>query len=142
MRPSLALLLILLCLLAAPGCKSVNQMLHPPGKQSESALDDFVYAMRWQQYREASMFMKPEFRKDFLKQFKELKDLTITDVRLMDTVLSEEGKKAEVLIEIEYYLLPSVTLKTFELEQTWTYVEGENLAPGHFQIITPFPPFP
>ncbi|MBW2476741.1 MAG: hypothetical protein JRE63_05390 [Deltaproteobacteria bacterium] len=138
MRTKIFLTGLFLSLLLPVGCSSVSTLINPPEKQQTAALDDFIYALRWQQYKSAAGFMDREHRKAFLGQFSDQKDLTVTDVRLVETLLSPDGQQAEAVIDIDYYLLPSVSLKTFRLEQTWAYSETE----GRFRIITPFPPFP
>lgn len=138
MRTFSQIVMTLFCLVVLLGCS----VLYPPEKQGRSALDDFVYALRWQQFNAAAGFMKPELREDFLDQFKDLKDLTIVDVRLKETLLTDEGRRADTLIEMDYYLLPSATIKTFEIAQTWEHTEVAGDLKGRYQIITPFPPFP
>ncbi len=129
---------LLICLMVLAGC----QMLNPPEKKSSSALDDFVYALRWQQYDAAADFMKPEFRDDFLSTFKDNKDLHVVDVRLAEAKVSAEGRRTETEIELDYYLLPSLTVKTFRFAQTWVYFDQDDAAQGYYQITTPFPVFP
>ena len=43
------------CLITLLGCS----VLYPPEKQGRSALDDFVYALRWQQFNAAAGFPAP-----------------------------------------------------------------------------------
>ncbi len=43
---------------------------------------------------------------------------------------------------MDYYLLPSVTVKTFSFDQTWVYFNGEDSPQTGFLIITSFPDFP
>ncbi len=45
-------------------------------------------------------------------------------------------------VEMDYYLLPSVTIKTFSFDQTWLYFDGEDSEPKGFFVTTPFPDFP
>ena len=131
-----ALVLVWLGLLCGCG------QLFPPERQGRAALDDFVTALRWQRYEAAAEFMKPEHREDFLNQFKPLRDLTIVDVRQLETRLSAEGRRAEVVLEMDYFLLPSVTVKTLRIEQTWVYFSQQGPLRGRYQIVTPFPPLP
>jgi hypothetical protein len=138
MRTLPRLILILACLTALFSCNR----LYPPEKQGQAAVDDFIYALRWKQFNAAAGFMLPEYRQAFLDRFKDLKDLTIVDVRLIETTLSEEGRRAETVIDMDYYLLPSVTIKTFRFDQTWVYFAPEGTIKGDARIITPFPPFP
>ena len=114
----------------------------PPDKADEDSRKDFMSAMRWKQYPVAASLMKPEYRKDFLATFNNLKTLDIVDVRLIDLQTSMEGRRFETTIEMYYYILPSITVKTFRLEQTWVLFDGEDPALQGFLIVTPFPEFP
>ena len=127
---------MLLSLLACSG------LVKPVGEIGEASRDDFMNAMRWKQFKVATEFMLPENRKDFQATFKKVKDIHITDVRLLDLQSSAEGRRFETVIEMDYYLLPSVSLKTFSFEQTWVYFDGEESAREGFLIITSFPDFP
>ena len=115
--------------------KSVNAV-------GEMSRDDFMNALRWKQYKVAAEFMLPENRKDFLATFNKLKDIHITDVRLLDLQETAEGRRFETSIEMDYYLLPSVSVKTFSFDQDWVYFAGEDSSQKGFRIITSFPDFP
>jgi hypothetical protein len=132
-RPVTILLLLLLAACA---------VFNPPAKQRQAALDDFMYALRWQRYPEAAAFMIRDHREAFLDQMEPLKDLNVTEVRLQRAELSEEGLRAETRLEMDYYLLPSTTLKTLRIDQTWRWFEtGDGVQRG-FLITTPFPNVP
>jgi hypothetical protein len=130
-------LLLILCLAACLG-----QTQSPPEKLAEMSRDDFMSALRWKQYQVAANLMKPEFRDDFLATFNALKDIHIVDVRMVDLKSTQEDRRFETTLEMDYYLLPSVTVKTFRFKQTWIYFEGEDPALQGFLIVTPFPAFP
>ena len=115
--------------------KSVNAV-------GEMSRDDFMNALRWKQYKVAAEFMLPENRKDFLATFNKLKDIHITDVRLLDLQETAEGRRFETSIEMDYYLLPSVSVKTFSFDQDWVYFAGDDTQQTGFRIITSFPDFP
>jgi hypothetical protein len=115
--------------------KSVNDV-------GEMSRDDFMNALRWKQYKVAAGFMLPENSKDFLATFNKLKDIHITDVRLLDLQETAEGRRFETSIEMDYYLLPSVSVKTFSFDQDWVYFAGEDSSQKGFRIITSFPDFP
>lgn len=108
----------------------------------EMSRDDFMNALRWKQYKVAAEFMLPENRQDFLATFSNLKDIHITDVRLLDLQESAEGRRFDTSVEMDYYLLPSVTVKTFRFDQTWVYFSAEDAPQTGFRIITSFPDFP
>ena len=130
-------LLLMVSLCACGGrMQSVDQL-------ATMSRDDFMSAMRWKQYPVAAAFMQQqEDREHFLKTFRELRDLHVTDVRMVDLKNYEQGKRFNVLMEMDYYLPPSVTLKTFTFDQTWVYFGDEDSPARGFQIVSPFPNFP
>lgn len=133
--PGIAMLLVL----ALTACT----LLSPLKKQRKEALDDFIHALRWQRYPEASGFFVDEQRRDFLDRIEKLqKDLTITDVRLQRLDLMDDGRRAIVRLEMDYSLLPSTTLKTLRIDQTWVYFEAGGGERRGFLITTPFPQIP
>lgn len=132
----LSVFVMLLSLIACSG------HLKPVGEIGEKSRDDFMNAVRWKQYKVAADFMLPENRQDFLTTFNKLKDIHITDVRLLDLKETAEGRRFETSIEMDYYLLPSVSVKTFNFEQTWVFFDGEESARQGFLITTSFPDFP
>ena len=128
---------MLVLLLAA--CSSHVQ---PTAALGEMSRNDFMAAMRWKNFKAAASHMQPEYRQAFMKTFTSLKDIDITDVRLADLQIYEEGLRFETTVEMEYYLLPSVTVKTFSFDQTWLFYAGDDPAHQGFYIATPFPDFP
>lgn len=136
--PNFYRLMMLTGMVLLLGCHMIN----PPETKGRAALDNFVYALRWQQWDAAAAFMLPEFGEDFRDRFQGMKDLTILDVRRVNTQLSAEGRRAEATIEMDYYLLPSVTVKTLRIDQTWVYFEPEGNSTVGYLITTPFPPLP
>ena len=128
---------VLVLLLAA--CSS---HLKPTVELAEMSRDDFMSAMRWKRFQVAASLMQPEHRRDFMKTFSSLKDIDITDVRLIDLQVSEEGWRFETTVAMDYYLLPSVIVKTFSFDQTWMFFSGDETELQGFFITTPFPDFP
>ena len=102
-----------------------------------------MYALRWQRYEEAAAFFTSEHRQAFLDQFDAIgKDLTVTDVRLKRIQPQDDGRSAEAALEMDYQLLPSASLKTLRIDQTWVYFETGDAERSGFLITTPFPKFP
>jgi hypothetical protein len=132
----------LCCLVLALVLVACSVMQQQPTKLAELSRTDFMNAMRWKQYDVASNLMVPEHRKEFMKTFVPLKNLHIVDVQIIYLQPSEENRRFETTIELEYYLPPSVTVKTFTFDQTWVYFEGEDPTHQGFLITTPFPDFP
>lgn len=114
----------------------------PSERGRKASLDDFMYALRWQQYPTAAAHFAKEHRRAFLDRMEQVRELNVTDVRLVRIDLREEGRLAEVRLEMDYYILPSATLKTLRIDQTWRYFETADAEQNGFLITTPFPPFP
>jgi len=138
MRPRFSRCLLLIAMLALAACGVFNNT----EKQRQSALDDFMYALRWQRFQEAAAFFASEHQRAFLDQMDDLKDLNVTDVRLKRLDATDEGRRIEARLEMDYYLLPSATLKTLRIDQTWVYSATCDAARGCYLITTPFPKFP
>lgn len=132
------ILIGLVVLALTAGCA----MLQGPASDSQDTLDDFMYAMRWLKFPAAAACLAPEHRKPFLATFGDLKDLNVVEVQLLSVELSADGRRAETEMEMEYYLLPSATVKTFRFKQTWVYFDPEGMTSPRFLATTPFPPFP
>ena len=135
MRIRSALIFGLLLAMLLPACSAFD---YSP-KERKAVLDDFIYALRWQRYQEASLFFTREHRSAFLDRTEDLKGLNITDVRLKRVDQSPDGRQADVRLEVDYYLLPSATLKTLQINQTWVYFETADTEGNGFMITTAFP---
>lgn len=117
--------------------------IQPSADLAKRFRDDFTSALRWKQYKVAAGHMQEEkHRKEFLARFDELRDLHIVDVKLLDVQSSDAEQRFDTDIEMEYYLPPSVTLKTFRFQQSWEFNQGENPMKQGYFIVTPFPDFP
>ena len=114
----------------------------PSGVSLEDAGDNFLERLRWQDYQGASRYLAPDIRQDFLDQMSLLKDLKVVDTRLEAIEFTEGSNQALSRGEVEYYLLPSITIQTLSLEQEWEYQPGTRTEPGFWLITTPFPEIP
>jgi len=116
----------------------------PAATGKNSAPDNFMYALRWQRYQEAATFFSSDdHRRAFLDQFDALSsDLTVMDVRLKRNQPRDNGRSTDVLLEMDYQLLPSASLKTLRINQTWIYFETGAAERSGFLITTQFPKFP
>jgi hypothetical protein len=127
-----AALLVLLAGCAPP--VGTTEELTPAGR-------DFLQRLRWKDYQGAAVYLLPEHRQEFLGSFAAQEQLYITDVQLeqVEGTASGQGITRGV---IEYYRLPSVSVRKFRFHLDWTYVGGGRLQVGSWQISTPFPAIP
>ena len=142
MRPFIrsSLIALLICCLSACG---LNNLVNSPENQRQEALDTFVQAMRLGEFKVASTFLAQKNQASFLDQFETLKkDLSFVEVRIEEITVIDEGERVDVDLELDYFLLPSVTVKTFLFYHTWVYEEEDKNQPAGYVIETAFPPFP
>ncbi len=129
----------LLLLLLLPACSSRMQ---PVGRLGEMSLEEFMAALRWKRFGVAANLMQEEFRAGFRQTFAAVPEIHITDVRLVDVASEAEGRRFTATLDMDYYILPSISVKTFRFEQTWGYFDGKAAPRQGFLITSPFPPFP
>lgn len=132
-------LLLALCLLApAVGCTPLVR----PGEGFEKAGRDFAQRLRWGDYNEAGGYFTGRNREAFLERFATPGDLHIVDVVVERAELGPKARKGTIWMRIEYYLLPSPTVREFRFRLQWRRQGGDRFTPGSWQITSPFPDFP
>jgi hypothetical protein len=136
MRPGLRIVGSLLLLLFFGACSTVM----PPEQYFEATTVDFTQRLRWMDYYGAARHLLPEHREAFLQRFTPLEDLRITDVRRLSAEPQPDGRVVVASV-LEYYFLPSTTLRTFPFRQEWAYQVERKGLPGTWRAVTPFPEF-
>ncbi|MDH3998179.1 MAG: hypothetical protein OET90_05005 [Desulfuromonadales bacterium] len=131
-------LVLILSLVFLAGCN----LLAMSKEKRTNTLDDFLFAMRWHEFDAAASQMLPELQDDFMAIFQDMDDLQIIEMRTTKRVAEVEGRKLKVTVEMDYYLLPSVAIKTFRFDQTWLFYDPEEGPLHGYYITTPFPAFP
>lgn len=116
-------------------------MIVQPAQEFETASRDYLQRLRWMDIAGASRHHSKEYREPFRQQFGELEDLHVVDVRLESVDLQEKAGRAETSIILEYYLLPSATVKRTRIQQEWSCLGGDRYNPGVWLIVSPFPEF-
>lgn len=97
--------------------------------------------IRWHELDKAGAVFPPEeLQEEFTRKADSEKDVTVTDFRIKKMECSPEKGEATVILDIDYYREPSVTLKTVEDKQEWKYV-GEN-GNKRWRLMTLPPDFP
>lgn len=128
-------------LLMLGGCSLTDKVVTPEN-QFVRVQDDFMQRLRWKDYQGAARHFSEENREAFLQQFRRADDLNVTDVRLVSLEYQAQEQQMQTEIEIEYFLLPSATVKTFRVEQQWHYFHDSQSATGEWRITSLFPEFP
>lgn len=112
-----------------------------PRANPAQAEEDFSNRLRWLDIQGVAQYLQPEYQEDFRKRFAALKGLHITDVRPASGD-RPDPQRLDSTLEVDYYRLPSVIVKTRQLHLTWQYIDLGRWQSGYWQIVGPFPDFP
>lgn len=120
------------------GCAAV----HRPSTPFEPVALDYIQRLRWHDWNGVARHLPEEERAPFLERMLGLEDVRITDVRLEGIEIEGDGSGAIARLGIEYYRLPSPTVKTVRTIQQWRHAEGARGSAGGWRLLTPLPPLP
>lgn len=84
--------------------------------------------LRWREVENAGMaYMDPDLRDAFMASAEDFKkrEVVITDYRILTTECIPEEKRAEAIVEFDYYILPSNRIKTLTYREKWNYLDTE-----------------
>ena len=132
------IILLILVLLTASSCSSIRK--YTVNEEFEVSSKSYNKMLRWHEWEKAAVaFASGPLRENFALRIKAAEKITITDYRLKARECNVEKGEAEVIIDIDYYVTPSVTIKTVEDSQKWKYSEenGKKL----WRLTTLFPEF-
>jgi hypothetical protein len=113
-------LLLLTLLLPAMGC--VN-LADPMGRESDFVRVQKVFTqyVRWGKVREASEYVVPEQRKEFMDLGHDLTDIRFTDWETLSIDFAGETAQAEV--QLRGYRLSAPVERVVPLSQSWSKAE-------------------
>jgi len=129
-------LLLLVLLLGACG------LVVRPREDFGPVSRDYVERLRWRDYQAVAAYLPEADREDFLQRFSSFDDLHIVDVQMEAADFGDDGRQVRSTVAVEYYLIPSITVKKARLHQKWRYEGGDRYHPGVWRLVEPFPPFP
>ena len=129
------------CLALMTMLSACGAMVSPEGEFS-SVLRDYTMRLRWKDFPGAAGHFEPGLRTDFLQQVGGNDDLNVVDVVLESFDFSDGEHRAQTVILLEYYVLPSATVQRFRLRQQWEYQGADRYHAGVWRIVSPFPQFP
>jgi hypothetical protein len=130
MRSSLFVLMIAIALIACS---------HNLREEFDESLKKYNDLFRWNALDAASTFAADSVREDFIARTKSAKNVRIIDSRIMSEMYDETKRKASVDVEIEYYILSSVRVKTIHVTEEWGYLEQKGVK--GWRLMSLFPEF-
>lgn len=97
--------------------------------------------LRWHEMDTAVYVFPPvERQQEFARKVQAAKNVTVTDFRIKKMECIPEKGEATVILDIDYYREPSITVKTVEDKQEWKYLGNEDNR--RWRLMTLPPDFP
>jgi hypothetical protein len=119
-------------LLLMTGCATVAPQL--------ASVDDSVRgynrALRWRETEQAASHVAEEMREKFRRQAEGMREVRITDCRVISVAVDRQWLTAVATVEMDYYLTDSARLRSITQQQFWRYREMEG-----WRLLTPLPEF-
>lgn len=120
------IILLFLLLLTASSCSSIRNFTI--GDEFEKSSRNYNRMLRWHEWEKANAaYVAESLHEEYALRIKSAGNVTVTDLRIKSQECKPEKGEAKVLLDIDYYISPSVTIKTVEDNERWAYT-GEN---GH-----------
>lgn len=111
--------------LLAVSCAMPGKNICEPFERESKAYNKML---RWHEIEAAGMaHLGRELRESYLKDAAGLKKrgVTITDYRILTTECLADRNSGEMLVEFEYYVLPSNRIRTQPYRQKWEHSDSD-----------------
>jgi hypothetical protein len=96
--------------------------------------------LRWRDMYNAGLtFGSAVDRERFIKRAKDAEGVLITEYRVKSQECLPDKNEARLVVAIDYYIPPSITVKTLDYEQLWKFSDEDGKK--RWIILTPPPEF-
>ena len=83
-------------------------------------------AIRWGEFEEAYTYKKLSDRDKRVPDLEKYRQIRVTDYKIKKTIVDEQSfKRVLRIVDIQYYRMSNVTVKTFVDRQKWEYDEEQ-----------------
>jgi hypothetical protein len=119
---TIRLLLMSAVLLMLLSCESMR--ISRISEDFDTTSKGYIKLVRWHEFNKSTLiYVDDSLIEDFQKRVDAAKDVNVADYRIKNVECRPEKGDAEVLIEWDYYIPPSVKIKTVEDAQKWRYID-------------------
>ena len=130
--------LLLLCLMIVSGCayRMGTCEVH------DQSMKAFNRLLRWHEVESAGMaYLESSLRDTFMKSAADMKKrgVVITDYRILTSECLADKRSAEVIAEFDYYVQPSVRVRSISYRQLWIF--GDDDEKKSWKLKSGLPPF-
>lgn len=126
----------LLLIIAAylTGCSS-----HQMRGQFDESLHEYNESLRWNAWNKTGLYPAHSILEEFNRRVAAAEKVRVVDCRIVSETYNEGHREATVRVDIDYYKVPSQTVRTLHDTQKWAYLE-ENGTKG-WRLVSLFPEF-
>jgi hypothetical protein len=110
---------LLACLVLAIGCATYSKMLKQDAfGETAKSYEKMVF---WSEFDAADSFRDPQQREMYPADIDGLKKIKVTSYSVKKVSVSEDHSEVRQVVEIGYYRVDEVTVKTIRDSQVWAY---------------------
>ena len=114
--------IVLILVLLIAGCAKIE--VQKQMSLFDETIRAYDRAIRWGEYEEAFAYKKLSDQDNKLPDFSEYRQIKVTAYKVKKTILDEESfSKVMRFVDIQYYRMSNVTVKTLIDRQKWEYNE-------------------
>ena len=112
-------LIFFVCLTLSAGCAAYSDMKKQDDfSETTKSYEKMIF---WSNYDTADSFRDPQERETHPADIDELKNIKVTSYSVKKVSVSEDQSEVRQTVEIGYYRVDEVTLKTIRDQQVWVY---------------------
>jgi hypothetical protein len=110
---------LFVCLALTAGCAAYLDMKKQDDfNETSKSYEKMIF---WSNYDTADSFRDPQERETHPADLDELKNIKVTSYSVKKVSVSEDQAEVRQFVEIGYYRVDEVTLKTMRDQQVWAY---------------------
>jgi hypothetical protein len=113
------ILAIIILVLLAAGCGTLTQ--YRKMEQLSETTRAYEQAIRWSEFDYAMIFLEPSEREKNPPDESFYKRIKVTAYKIKKTAFSEDETQAIQVVEISYYKIDNVIVKSFSDHQLWEW---------------------
>jgi sensor c-di-GMP phosphodiesterase-like protein len=110
---------LVVCLALTAGCAAYSNMKKQDDfSETSKSYEKMIF---WSNFDTADSFRDPQERETHPADIDDLKDIKVTSYSVKKVTVSEDQAEVRQIVEIGYYRVDQVTLKTMRDQQVWIY---------------------
>ena len=110
---------LFVCLALTAGCAAYSDMKKQDDfTETSKSYEKMIF---WSNFDTADSFRDPQERETHPADIDELKNIKVTSYSVKKVTVSEDQAEVRQIVEIGYYRVDKVTLKTIRDQQMWVY---------------------